>query len=44
MLDLTDFLRGQIVGSQLPRATVTKTSQLLGNCRGTVSEVMAAYI
>ena len=36
MCDLTEFEKGQIVGSRIARASVTKTAELLGFSRATV--------
>jgi transposase len=43
MGDLSDFERGQIVGSRLARASVTKPATLLGSSRGTDHKYMSAY-
>ena len=43
MTDLTDFKRGQIVGSRMEGASVTKTVKLFGAARSTVSKVMTAF-
>jgi hypothetical protein len=41
---LSDFERGQIVGTHLAAASMTKTATLLGVLRATVSKVMLAYM
>ena len=43
MTDLLDFKRGQIVGGRIAGARVTKTSELFGVARSTVSKVMTAF-
>jgi hypothetical protein len=42
MGDLSDFERGQIIGSHLAGASVIKTVTLLGVSRATASRVMSA--
>jgi transposase len=42
MEDLSDFERGQIVGSRLAGASLIKTTTLLGVSRAAVSKVMSA--
>jgi chromate transport protein ChrA len=43
MGDLYDFERGQIIGTCLPGASVTKTATVLGVLRATVPKVMSAH-
>jgi predicted transcriptional regulator len=43
MGDLSDLEGRQIIGADLPGASVTKTATLLGVSQATVSEVMSAY-
>jgi hypothetical protein len=43
MGDLSDFERGQIIGTHISGASVTKTITLLGVSRSTVSKVVSAY-
>jgi transposase len=43
MGDLSNFERGQIVGSRLAGASVTRTATLLGVSRATASKVMTIY-
>ena len=43
MADLSDFKRGQIVGACLAGAIVTKTAELFGVTKSTVSKVMTAF-
>ncbi|XP_076037857.1 uncharacterized protein LOC143023221 [Oratosquilla oratoria] len=43
MADLSDFKRDQIVGARMAGANITKTTELLGVSRGTVSKVMTAF-
>jgi UDP-N-acetylglucosamine enolpyruvyl transferase len=42
MGDLSNFEKGQIIGTHLAGASVTKTDTLLGLLRATISEVMLA--
>jgi transposase len=43
MGDLSDFERGQVVGTRLTGASMTKTAILLGVSRATLSKVMSAH-
>ena len=43
MADLLDFKRGQNVGSRMAAASATKTAELFGVERNTVSKVMTAF-
>ncbi|XP_076031981.1 uncharacterized protein LOC143019888 [Oratosquilla oratoria] len=43
MADLSEFKRGQIVGPRMAGASITKTAELLGVSRGTISKVMTAF-
>ena len=43
MADLSEFKKGQIVDVHMPGASETKTSELLGVGRCTVSKVMTSF-
>ena len=43
MAELSDFKRGQIVGTRMACASVTKTIELFGETRSTVSKEMTAF-
>ena len=43
MADLSDFKRGQIVSAHMVGVSVTKTAQMFGISRGTVSKVMIPF-
>ena len=43
MTDLSDFKRDQIVGARTKGSSVTKTFELFGVVRSTVSKVMTAF-
>ena len=41
MRDLTDLKKGQIVGARMAGASITKTAELLGFSRATLSRTMS---
>ena len=43
MVDISDFKRCQIVDARMVGASVTKTAQMFGISRNTVSKVMIAF-
>jgi len=43
MRDLTDFEKGQIVGARMAGASITKTAELLGFSRTTMSGTMSEF-
>ena len=43
MTDLSDFKRGQIVGARMAGSSVTKTAEVFGVARSTISKVMTAF-
>ena len=43
MADLSDFKRGQIVGTCMVGTNVTKTVQIFGISRGNISKVMIDF-
>ena len=43
MCDLTDFEKGQIVGAHMAGASITKTTELLGFLRATISRMMTQF-
>ena len=43
MADLSDFKRGQIVGTRMVGTRVTKTAELFVETRNTVLKVMTAF-
>ena len=44
MVDLSDFKRGQIVGVRMVGVRVTKTAELFGVARCTVSKIMTEFV
>ena len=43
MRDLSDFEKGQIVGARMAGASITKTVELLGFSRATISRTMSEF-
>ena len=43
MADLPGFKKGQVVGTHMAEASVTKTTELFGVARSNVSKVMTAF-
>ena len=43
MRDLTDFEKEQIVGAPMAGASITKTAELLGFSRATISRTMSEF-